>query len=360
MLSEEQKLEIIFDNMTPEEIKNSKTTNRKLYNRDKKLDFLIDLLEKKEDITSGKKKEIKKGTARNYFLSLSHAYETESKYGKDLSEMSFEELEEVLYELKSVGRNAVESYARVISRYLSWCGDNKLAHLNPKDFTKYIVGEEYISEEELKEYENDCVNAQDAIILRLLFLGVNGKESSELRNLKASDIDFERNMIMLTESGKYDKDGESIKEDETIRPLEVDDYTLNLLSQAIRQKKYQKRNGVINQTEHNNILPETDLVDNQYVIRPSITQNGSFTRPVDKFVIYRRIDTIAESLGIEALKPKYLIRSGMIYKAYQRVGNGEVTLDDIKIISKKFQVKSYHNLKSFITTENIRKTYGNV
>ncbi|MGL5715325.1 MAG: hypothetical protein ACRCX2_20070 [Paraclostridium sp.] len=42
-------------------------------------------------------------------------------------------------------------------------------------------------------------NAQDQFILMALFYGINGKQASDLLNLKISDIDFEKNTITLPE-----------------------------------------------------------------------------------------------------------------------------------------------------------------
>lgn len=347
MLSNENKDERLKFMNPPKQTSNrkNKKEERFLYNEEKKVRFLTELL------NNGN---INEGTARNYYMILTNVYKDEVKLGKDLSEFTFEELEQVLHGLNSVSRNAIESYSRILSKYLAWCGDNKLSILSPKDFSKYMVAEDYFTEKQLRRLEDKCENYQDAVILRLLFIGVNGNASSELRNLKATDVDFDKKIIKLY------NDSES---DQNYRYLDVDDYTLNLIEGAIRQRKYAKKNGRINQTESNNISPYTDLVENQYVIRPSITQNESFTKPVDKFTVYRRIDVleeVAEEVGIYGLKPKYIQRSGMIYLAHKLAGNNDVTLSHIKTISNPshFNVRSFHNIKSFVTKENIQKTYG--
>lgn len=35
-----------------------------------------------------------------------------------------------------------------------------------------------------------------------------------------------------------------------------------------------------------------------------------------------------------------------------------ISLDDLKIVANRFNMSSYHNLKGFLTTENILRTYG--
>ena len=55
------------------------------------------------------------------------------------------------------------------------CQENLLSRLKTDDFNKYVVNhEEYITEKQLRRYEDLCENYQDAVILRLLFIGVGG------------------------------------------------------------------------------------------------------------------------------------------------------------------------------------------
>jgi hypothetical protein len=111
--------------------------------------------------------------------------------------------------------------------------------------------------------------------------------------------------------------------------------------------------------ENPHVRPFTDLVANDYIVRASITRTENWNVSVDKFVIYRRIQAISESLGIKDLTAKYIQRSGMIHYANELIKDGELSLDDIKIVADRFNLKSYHNLKGFLTVENIVKTYPN-
>jgi hypothetical protein len=48
----------------------------------------------------------------------------------------------------------------------------------------------------------------------------------------------------------------------------------------------------------------------------------------------------------------------MLYLANQLVQDGEeITIDDLKIVANRYNLKTYFNLKSFLTLENIRKVY---
>lgn len=331
----------------------------------------IDAIHENDELYDKKTKDtfldtIKEDTRRSYRRIFSLTSNYEHMLNKDLNKFSLEEIEAILYSFKSDSRNTVESYARIMSSYLNWSvkkgltTKNVLESLRPRDFEKYVSNHlEYLTNKNLVRIENLCANYQDAVILRLLFIGIGGREVSEIRNLKESDIDFESGKIKLIETLEY-KDGSNKPLKYTERIVEVDSHTLKLIEGAINQKIYMKRNGEVNQTDIGNVRPYTDLVSNDYVIRASITRTDSIRMPVGKFVIYRRLRGLSEVLGIEPLNVKHIQRSGMINYANKLTNYGEhsVTLNDLKIIANRFNIKSHHNLGGFITDDNINK-YNN-
>ncbi|MDS7057161.1 hypothetical protein NXG04_07665 [Klebsiella pneumoniae] len=304
-------------------------------------------------------------TAKSYKRIFGYTKPHEEALQKDIRYFTLEELETVLYSFKANTRNTVETYGRIISSYLNWCVENgysesnPLKSLKPTDFEKYLTNVEvYMTEKQLARYEDRCVNAQDAVILRLSFMGVGGKQMSEIRNLKKSDIDWANHRIHLINTLKEDEHGFPVKYTE--RYLEVDERTLDLIEDAIAQKTYEKKNGQM--VEHEHVRKYTDLIDNDYVIRASITNvkdDAKVNAPADKFVIYRRLDVIQETLGIESLTAKFIQRSGMVYFANEllKKTDDELTLDELKVVADKFNMKSYHNLKGFLTLNTIRQTY---
>lgn len=309
---------------------------------------------------------IKEGTRQSYRRIFTITNKFESALNKDLNKFTLKEIEVILHSFKSDNRNTVESYGRIMSSYLNWSVDNGLTSqnvlraLNPKDFEKFIVDNtEYLTYKDLLSLENQCENYQDAVILRLLFIGINGRESSEIRNLKKSDVDVKNNQLKLINTLKYDNNGLPLKYTE--RLIDIDSYTLNLIRGAINQKTYLKRNGHVEQTANENIRDYTDLVNNDYVMRASITRTDAYNTPVDKFVIYRRLKMLSEVLEVEPLTVRHIQRSGMLHYAGQLTnkGNDDVSLYDLKMVADKFNMKSYHNLKGFLTKENIKKYYSN-
>ena len=321
--------------------------NNSIYNPELKEQFLNTINEK---------------TRQSYRRIFTITFKHELMLNKDINQFSLKEIEKVLWSFKSRTRNTIESYGRIISSYLNWCvkigliSKNVMEDMKPDDFEKFIHDEpSYISEEQLRKIEDMCNNYQDAAILRLLFIGVGGKRLSEIRNLKVSDVDFENKRLRLIDVLKEDEKGAPLKYTE--RFIDVDERTLSLIKGASNQKIYLKRNGEITPTEHNNIRPFTDLVQNDYVIRPSITKTDNYYAPVDKFVIYRRLNMIKDTLGLDRFNAKFIQQSGMLYFANKIVEGDKVSLIDLKIVADQFNIKSYHNLKGIVTMDNIRKIY---
>jgi len=334
-------------------------TNEKdnyLFNLERKESFIADM------VTNGN---ISESTAKSYERILSYSARVEYALNKDLSDFNLEEIEKVLFGFNANNRNTVESYSRILSSYLNWSvqkgfsTNNPLYELKPDDFVKYLTDEEtYFTNRQLKRWENHLENFQDAVIIRLLFIGVGGKQLSEIRNLKIQDVDRKNKTLKLTNTLKYDeKTGLPLKFTERYLDIE-DDSTFDLIEGAIRTKKYVKRNGEVSEGAEARSIGMLELVENDYVIRSSITKTDNFNYPVDKFVIYRRLSMVSDVFGIDNFTAKLIQRSGMIYYANQIMQGDILTLDDMKIVADKFNIKSYHNLKGFLTTENVKKTYG--
>lgn len=318
-----------------------------------------------EDMTN--RNLISQKTAEAYGRILRMVTKNEEDFNKDVSKFTFKQLEEVMYDFQANNRNTIESYGRVISSYLNWCVEkgkikkNHLATFNPDSFIKYLTNSEtYITEKQLRRWEDSCANYQDAIIIRLLFLGAGGKEMSEIRNLKQEHIDWDKGEIKLIETVKEDEDGNLIKYNERTIYLkdEYKEHTLELLRGAIKQRTYLKNNGEVKDGATSRSVGYLDLVQNDYVVRPSVTRTETVSTRLDKYVIYRRMDMLAGIFGLEKLTAKYIQRCGMIYLANELVGDAEeLTLDDFKMVAKRYNLSTYHNLKGFLTMTNIRKTY---
>src|SRR5690606_10309512 len=171
--------------------------NNPIFNEEVKNEFLNTISEK---------------TRQNYRRIFTITFKHELILNKDINQFTLKEIEKVLWSFKSKTRNTIESYGRIISSYLNWCvktgliSKNVMEDMKPDDFEKFIHDDsEYMSEKQLRRIEDMCNNYQDAVIIRLLFIGAGGKKLSEIRNLKISDIDFENKRLNSTETLKEDE-----------------------------------------------------------------------------------------------------------------------------------------------------------
>jgi hypothetical protein len=282
----------------------------------------------------------------------------EEKYKKDLSEFTLSEIENVLNELKPLTESASHVNGRIITAYIDWCCSNELTSVKNNelknksvDYFKGFVDTElqlYFSDEVINKLSKDCNNPQDAVLLKMLFEGVQGISLSEIRNIKKIHVKeaIENNNTITV----YDDDNGK-------RKIKLEPSTIKLLKRAMEQNEYQKRNGKL---DDESIGLITNLVDNDYVIRTSITKTDFGNRPVDKMVIYRRIKTISEVLGYPHLTTKNIVRSGIIYEASKKMKNGELEKEDYLEICAKYNIENWYPVKKYCNPQIINKIYNNV
>ena len=295
-------------------------------------------------------------TRMSYIRVLLAAKRTEEQLEKDLYDFNLNEIEYVLYDLAPTTATSSEVNGRIITSYISWAIEQGLRsnNINPlklvsSDYFKKFVDPSivtFLSEKELIQIEEGCVNAQDAAIFRLLFEGVGGKNYSELRNLKRQDIDVDNRIMKLT-----DEDGET-------RELQVEQRTIDLVLKADKEEVYYKKNGEVDDVS-GRIRQYTDLVKNEYVFRPSITKVNNPSMPIEGSVIYRRVSSIRDFFDIPYLTPKNVAKSGMLKMAKDFVElEGELKRHHYIAIAKRFKVNNWYSIKKYITVENINRVYG--
>lgn len=296
-----------------------------------------------------------------------NSYENEVPLDKDLYDFDLSEIRLVIFSSNPKSISVARQKSVFISQYISWAIENNLRKttINPLQdirgewFEQFIDPDikQYISLNDLHEMESHLINYQDIAVLRLLFEGVYGQASSEIRNLKFEDINQNSGEIRLYD----DKKGE--------RKITVSQSTLDILNKAYDQKIYQNNNGETVRQK------ETELLDNEYVIRP--TKRGRVIEGrVSQTVVMKRIKMISELFDMEDMTPKSITRSGMIYMAYKLLkesGKKELTKDIFEAVGDRFnltkihqvsninnQEYSYHNrtvMSEFINEDNIKKLY---
>lgn len=300
----------------------------------------------------------------NTQLSYSRIFEKskpyEDRYNKDLSLFTIEQIEDVLHELKPLTHSASHVNGRIVTAYIDWCIENPSKNANPRtnqikdkpmNWFERFVDEEiqlYFSESTIRKIEEDCVNYQDMVLIRLLFEGVQGKKLAEIRNLRKDDINYQTGEVTL-----MDDDGNT-------RPFVLSERALFLIKRSNNVNEYFKRNGQIEDEAYGAI---TNLVDNNYVIRTSITRTDMKDRPVDKMVIYRRIQIISETLGFPALNPKNIVRSGIIFEGKKLLDkHRKLEKEEYIQISKVYNMNSdnWYPIKRYCNPQTINKLYKDI
>lgn len=279
----------------------------------------------------------------------------EESYNKDLSEFRIEEMEYVLHDLKPLTQSASHVNGRILTAYIDWSmigktnirsNSSSIKDKSAEWFNQFVDKDIklYFSDRDIYKLEEKCANYQDMVIIRLLFEGVQGKSLSEIRNLKKHDVDYSTGRTTL------------IDEDNSKRIVYLSERAINLIQKSNDLNIYYKKNGEMLSTVSGST---TNLVDNNYVIRTSITRTDLVDRPVDKMVIYRRIKTLAESLkGFEHLSANNIVRSGIIYEAKEALANGNKLDKDTYIrICSKYNISNWYPIKQYCNEETINKVY---
>lgn len=289
----------------------------------------------------------------------------ERMYGEDLFDFNSKQISEILISMNPSSLASVKSAVSIIKAYIDWALHRRANNINPLDIVdsgweKQFVDTSkklFFSKSEIDDIISKCKNAQDSVIIALLFEGAGGKEVSELRNLKYRDIHFEEKTITLTDE-KSEK-----------RNIRISDQTIQLLQNAAKQTEYYKRNGNISPTSRNT-RETSELIETGYLIKPANTKNVHVEQ-VNTHVIYGRLSTISaeDILDIPNFTVKNIQRSGMLYMAKQildRDGKFEDREQYFEICEKfgvskidnhGYETYNWFQMKTFLNIDMIERFY---
>jgi site-specific recombinase XerC len=318
---------------------------KKLYNENIKIEYLMCIPENRRTV---------------YKYALCRSYDTEDVVGKDLFEFNTNEIKDALINADHSTFNSIKLTLHVFEDYINWAikSGKTQSNINPilsikNDELKTYLSKKKIlfSKYEIQDMQKKMVNAQDKVILQLLFEGVNGHGLSELLNLTQSDVD-QANQILKLNDDKYGK-----------RSVKVSEKCLTFVMEALNQTHYQNKNGT---SMGNN--PELPLVKNNYVLRTATTRVQNFKR-ADKHLIYRRISTIADFFGYKYLTAKNIEKSGMIafavvlYLERKKLDNLELSIIGNqfgvrKVVMNGHEIFNFSLLKEFINATTIFDLYN--
>jgi hypothetical protein len=304
----------------------------------------------KEEFLSKYDNEDTKITYTNIFKKIK-GIEENREY--DLYDFNIEDIKEAMEEVRPVTEASARGAGSIIVAYINWAAKYRTSNINiiqglkPSWFESFVIERElYISETTMKEMLGRLVNAQDRVLVKLLFISVNGYQHSEILNLTKDDI--KGNTLTL----KDDRKGE--------RELTVDNEAIKIIKGALRDETYTPKNGSGKRSV------ESKLIENDYVVRGIAHRAKNFER-AERNIVYRRITNISEFFGIPYLTPKSIWKSGQIKMAadlYKR--DGEIGTRQLYEIGEAFNLtKTVNNgeryavkqMKDYISSKNLKELY---
>lgn len=299
-----------------------------LYNHKVKEQFL------KEFIGSNNSK-------RTFYYTLKKTAYSEKLIGKDLYEMTVDEVKDVLQISRRTTKSSVMAFISNISTYINWAIENGYRTSNLPMFTAESISANaddfvcktlsaYYTQDELIKYYNRIMNKSDVLILQCIFEGIKGQSYSEMFNLKEKDLYKENGKFYVnlydTEKGT-ERLGHEISEFLYNLMLDVSEYTtiydirnkkLELIPSQYILKKTSKGNRDQN---YEGKLTYSYLINKTKYFKEDIFKNDAFK--------YREI----EKSGIMHYLNKLLTDNN------KRVAGNE----EYKAISDKFNVGKYRH-----------------
>lgn len=303
----------------------------KMYNEEVKNEFLSNYLN------------VNTKTLYRKLLSKFGAYEKDNN--KDLYTFSTKEISNLLYWYSPKSRNSASTALSVIKMYRSFAvmegytstsidfsglmGDSDInIFLNRKALPfSYLK-----SQEEFYEIVNHLENYQDAVILILLWNGIDGFKHSEIVNLKATDCDFVNNTIFIK-----DEDGNVIRE------VNVSSKDMGFVKDSTEEVIYKKGNGMAKGK-----CTSRELIKNEYVLRVPVSKSHPYDMKIDAQVIDTRMKRIKEWCDKTHLSPQNIVTSRiMLHLNNLEKKNGQLSHNDFDECNKKFgvNVKQLYNMK---------------
>jgi hypothetical protein len=291
------------------------------------------------------------------------AKETEEMKYRDLYDFTIDDIEELLYDLKPLTNTVSASYGRILSSYISWAISPKnliKSNINPLTskptdwYAKFVDKSKklYFSEEEIDQMTDELPNAQDQVIVQLLFEGVFGYKLSELSNLHYYDINWNTNEIELKDERKEEK-----------RTIKVSDKCIRLIKSAYQELTYSSFGGKKDR--------ELTLMESDYILKNIASGRTKNKHGVDNHTIYRKLTSISEYFNYPYLTAKSIFRSGMIKMAKDLfIEEGKLETEQLYKIAERFgynkvwfngEQTDYYNIspfRDFINRENILQMYN--
>ena len=325
-----------------------------LYNPETKNDF-IENYSKNED------------TRKSLQFDFQKSSENEKQLGKDLSDFTLTEVEEVAMAIETKSEQSLRKTLNIFALYVDWCilknirtneiGFNyfRVFLKRNKDLSKYVSARKaenlYLNDEEIDIALSRLANKCDQALLLCLYEGIQGAAWHEIRMLQLTDINKDTKEVKL-----YNKDGSD-------RIITISDKLINLLEETDIRQTYLLKNNENLKGKYETV----EFIDTIYIFRPllNIYQEEDdveydINQPISPSTLNSRFKNIRKYIGLPFVSPTVIYDSGMINKIIELYTNG--TIKDLKTISIQQALPNYnlsymqaYNLKNKI---NLKLRYG--
>lgn len=281
-------------------------------------------------------------TAKANSFVLTLADEHEEQEGKNIYDMTFAELKEMIsIKFRNTSLQTITKNVSILRKYVDYCigknlvvhNENRLAAFTRGELKKFVSQQatelKYITREELIQYQSMLYNEQDVAILEAIYQGIRGRTTidgtlEELINLQIDQYseDFQNNILKLE------------KNNGNVRYIEVLDRTMQILVDAQDAETYSGNNGVENSNLRGGIRRSVINPLGKYVFRtPAKTKFEKFTPNI----VQARVQKMQEWCNNRFITVNSLYMSGMVSMAkdiYKE--KGELTNDDYIAVAKRY------------------------
>ena len=303
-----------------------------------------------------------------------HVIRLEQQYNKDLYNFTEDELFLLLNKIRPLTVTASRTFGRIVTKYIDWANNkgyrttdnNNPLRVEQSYFNQFVPKNNriYLHKDDIEAITTTQAtkNNQDAVLIQLLFEGVQGFEASEIINLKIDDVDFNNNTITV-----YNR-----KESENItigkRTIQVSDTALMLIEDAWKEEIYIKKNGEVAEAKNTGKIPLPTSDETRYILKTGKVgrwKEYKEEEKLKKYTIYNRLKMFQSLSAImevsNNLTTKNIVRSGMIYHAKLILEEeGKLEREQIEKICKQFNVKYQWSMKDYLNREVIEEIYGEV
>jgi len=291
----------------------------------------------------------------------------ENAVNRDIYTFTREEIREFLESTRPFNLSMAKRDGTYLFNYISWSIENGLrkGNINPlsrvsDDFFESTLDKNkkiLFSMEEFEELVEQLPNAQDQVLLLLIWHGIIGEELKEIIGLRYENIDWNNNKVTIR--NRLD----NLTKEHVDVEFTFNNRMMYFLERAHTSTNYYPLKSDSEKSKQ--VLPS------DYILKRIRKNTSDEDTPVSMNTLYTRINSIKNFLELEYLTTNSIKQSGMLYMAYDLIANKKkypgLTTQLYQEIGKKYNyaiIKSgdsyiYNSgfMARFINEENLKKLY---